>query len=505
MKTRKNILQAIIFVCLVIVFGIAVRTWSLERPSAMGDPLTAESLGEVSRPVQAIGSLPGEGTADVWPVLCTVAGHLDSLETSSGLGGKQDGAQDPAVENTFDLPLHLKSFDQAIETIVQSHWDQTLIEGVFKAKVAELRPQVEAAKSPAEVRELLESALASLGQSHYGVIPSGAYANMEERERRGGAGYSGMTLRFAGGEILVTAVRGESPAAVAGIQMGWKFLGVESMDVEAIVKQAQELVDTSTMRLETAVSLVANQVASGPEGGVLDLKFENNEGSVVEVEVVLGKPVGNPAKFGNLPVVPVEFRADRLPEDVGYVTFNAFLDAPRVMRQFNEAIETYRDAKGLVIDLRGNMGGLMVLTMGMCGWFVDEPVELGTMTMRGATMNLRLNPRQPKFDKPVAVLIDAVSISAAEVMAGGMQDAGTARVFGERSAGLVLPSNVTRLANGDGLQYAMSDYHSLSGRSLENDGVVPDVEVVVDQAALRRGVDPVLEAAVQWIVQQGQE
>lgn len=505
MKTPKNLLQAIIFGCLVIILGIAIRTWSLEHPTSTGDQVTAKRFRDVARPGEMIRSTTGTGAVDIWPALCTVAGHLRSPETDGCEDVPQGEQQDPATEAAFDLALHLKSFDQAIETVIQSHWDQELIEGVFKSKVAELRPQLESAKNPGEIRAILETALESLGQSHYGVIPAAAYANMEERERRGGAGFSGMTLRFVGGEILVTAVRSESPAALAGIQMGWKFLGVESMDVDAIVRQAQEMVDTSTMRLETAVSLVANQVASGPEGGKLKLKFENSEGSTVEAEVVLGEPVGNPAKFGNLPVVPVEFRSDRLPENVGYVTFNAFLDAPRVMRQFNEAIETYRDSKGLVIDLRGNMGGLMVLTMGMCGWFVDEPVELGTMTMRGATMNLRLNPRQPKFDKPVAVLIDAVSISAAEVMAGGMQDAGTARVFGERSAGLVLPSNVTRLANGDGLQYAMSDYHSLSGRSLENDGVVPDVEVVVDQAALKRGVDPVLEAAVQWIVQQGQE
>jgi carboxyl-terminal processing protease len=219
----------------------------------------------------------------------------------------------------------------------------------------------------------------------------------------------------------------------------------------------------------------------------------------------MGPPVGQASKFGNLPEVAVEFRAQRLPENIGYLSFNAFLDAPRVMREFTKAIETFRDAEGLVIDLRGNMGGLMVLTMGMCGWFVEEPVDLGKMQMRGTALNLKLNPRSPRYEKPVAVLIDAVSISAAEVMAGGMQDAGTARLFGQRTAGLVLPSNVVRLANGDGLQYAMSDYHSLSGRTLEIEGVKPDVEVPLDQTVLSRGVDPVLEAAVQWIIATGRK
>ena len=101
-------------------------------------------------------------------------------------------------------------------------------------------------------------------------------------------------------------------------------------------------------------------------------------------------------------------------------------------------------------------------------------------------------------------MIDEASISAAEVMAGGMQDAGTAKLFGSRTAGLVLPSNVVRLSNGDGLQYAMSDYHSLSGRTLEIEGVKPDVEIEVNRESLQEGTDPVLEAAIQWIKSQQQ-
>jgi carboxyl-terminal processing protease len=404
----------------------------------------------------------------------------------------------------FDRDLHLASFDQVVETISQSHWDLELIATVFRPKAAELREILASAETIGEYRGLVEQLLGSLKQSHFGLIPAQAYSQMEARDRRGGSGYSGLTVRYIAPDFLITDVRPDSPAHQAGVRCGWKLVATEPADQEAMLEQAAELVATSTLRLETAASLVAQQYLSAPAGRTVEVKFVDWEGQTREIQWVMGPPAGQASKFGNLPEVAVEFRSHRLPENVGYLSFNAFLDAPRVMREFTQAIETFRDAEGLVIDLRGNMGGLMMLTMGMCGWFVTEPVELGKMQMRGTALNLKLNPRDPRYDKPVAVLIDAVSISAAEVMAGGMQDAGTARLFGQRTAGLVLPSNVVRLANGDGLQYAMSDYHSLSGRTLEIEGVTPDVEVPLDQMTLRRGVDPVLEAAVQWIITMGQ-
>ncbi len=430
----------------------------------------------------------------------SVWGQVETAEEAE-VAGQDEGDEQPS----FDRALYLKSYDEVVQTISESHWDTALIEQSFLPKAAELREMVAEAKAPAQYREAVETLLASLKQSHFALIPASTYSTREAREARGGAGFSGLTIRYAAPDFLVTEVREDSPAFLAGVRPGWKLTGTEHATPAEMVAQAEELIATSTLRLETAAALIAQQYASGAEGQKLRLDCENLAGEAVDVEFELGAPVGLASKFGNLPEVAVEFRSQQLPGNVGYLSFNAFLDAPRVMREFTAAIEKYRDADGLVIDLRGNMGGLMMLTMGMCGWFVEEPVELGTMQLRGTKLNLRLNPRSPRYDKPVAVLIDEVSISAAEVMAGGMQDAGTARLFGQRTAGLVLPSNVVRLANGDGLQYAMSDYHSLSGRTLEIDGVTPDVEIPRDRAALQSGTDPVLAAAVEWILQQGKQ
>ena len=414
----------------------------------------------------------------------------------------QEAMEAKTDEPEFDLAVFLKSFDEVVQTISESHWDTELIEQQFRPLAAELREKAAQAKSAREVRETIEELLASLKQSHFGLIPGSAYEEREARERRGGSGFSGLTVRFVESDLLVTDVRPGSPAFEAGVRPGWKLLATEPADKQRILEQAQEILATSTLRFETAAALVAQQYIGAPEGRSIKLQMEDLTGTHQEIQFEMGPAVGRPSKFGNLPEVPVEFRSRLLDENVGYISFNAFLDAPRVMKEFTKSIDDYRSADGLVIDLRGNMGGLMMLTMGMCGWFVEEPVDLGKMSMRGTVLNLRLNPRSPRFDRPVAVLIDEASISAAEVMAGGMQDAGTAKLFGSRTAGLVLPSNVVRLSNGDGLQYAMSDYQSLSGRTLEIEGVKPDFEIQVNRQSVQDGTDPVLSAAIQWIKSQ---
>jgi len=170
------------------------------------------------------------------------------------------------------------------------------------------------------------------------------------------------------------------------------------------------------------------------------------------------------------------------------------------MDAFGKAIRDCRDCEGLIIDLRGNPGGLGAMAMGMAGYLVDKPgLRLGTMYMRDAPLNFVINPRQPGFKGPVAVLIDGSSASTSEIFAGGLKDLKRARIFGTRSARAALPSVIERLPNGDGFQYAIANYISEGGQTLEAAGVQPDVEVKLTREALLDGHDPVIDAALEWI------
>jgi carboxyl-terminal processing protease len=184
---------------------------------------------------------------------------------------------------------------------------------------------------------------------------------------------------------------------------------------------------------------------------------------------------------------------------VGYLALNAFLDPNHVMPVFNRFVEDHLDAPGMVIDLRGNGGGVGWLATGMAGWLVDEQAHLGVMSTRETDLKLIIEPRPRTYSGPIAILVDRLSASAAEIFTGGLQDLGRARVFGSVTAGAALPSTFERLANGDGFQCAFSHYVSLGGAVLEGNGISPDVVIEHDQQALLAGRDPVVEAALEWL------
>ena len=222
--------------------------------------------------------------------------------------------------------------------------------------------------------------------------------------------------------------------------------------------------------------------------------------------LALGQPRGVLAGFGNLAPMPVRFEARRTGASgkTEYVRLTVFLDLVRVMDGFGKAVMSCVDpadpCDGMIIDLRGNPGGIGAMAMGMAGWLVNRPDQrLGTMQMRDAALKFFINPRLPWYGGKVAVLIDGSSASTSEIFAGGLQDLHRARIFGTRSAAAALPSVITRLPNGDGFQYAVANYISEGGNVLEGHGVTPDVEVKLTRGALAAGRDPVIDAALDWI------
>jgi carboxyl-terminal processing protease len=188
----------------------------------------------------------------------------------------------------------------------------------------------------------------------------------------------------------------------------------------------------------------------------------------------------------------------------GYIRFNYFLNLQHVMESFGGAVKACQNCGGMIVDLRGNPGGIGAMAMGMAGYLLKMPgLRLGTMYMRDAQLNFVVNPRLPSFAGPVAILMDACSASTSEIFAGGLQDLGRARVFGSKSAAAALPSVIERLPNGDGFQYAVGNYVSAGGKALEGEGVKPDVEIKLTRATLLAGHDAVVDAALSWIEKDG--
>ena len=342
--------------------------------------------------------------------------------------------------------------------------------------------------------------IAELDKSHFGIIPSRLYEDVDQATAGGPQeGTAGIDVRAVDGRALVTVVEGDAPAAARGVQPGWEILAVGDVEMRPKLAALGDEFAGKTTREFILARAVTSRLA-GEIGDSVRVLFLDGADREIELHLPLVEPKGNRMGLGNLPKQYVRIRTERLAAGVGYIAFNFFLDPGRVMGAFNEAMAAYMDAPGVIIDLRGNIGGIGGMAMGMAGWFIEEQgLELGTMYMREGEINFAVTPRPETYPGPLAVLIDGLSASTSEILVGGLKDLGRARTFGTPTAGAALPSMIEKLPNGDGFQYAIANYISEGGEVLEGVGVTPDEPCPPAREALLAGGDPALDAALAWI------
>lgn len=394
-----------------------------------------------------------------------------------------------------DRALQLASFEHAWSRIRDTYPDPGFRGLDWEAVGAELRPRAAAARDAAELRPVLEALFARLGDSHFAVIPGGlAPEDVATEPVAAGAGEVGLDLRLLDDGLVISRVTPGGPAEVAGLRPGLLLRAVGGLSIDALLA---ELSGEDARRAARGLVLAR---LSGPVGSEVALEVEDGAGQVRTVQVERRDSGAPWVALGSLPRVPVHFSATTLPGPVGLVHFDVFMEP--VPLYFTAAMERLiaEGVSGVVLDLRGNPGGVAPMAMGMAGhFFAERGKSLGTLRFREATWNLIVNPRAARFDGPLAVLVDGLSASTSEILAAGLQKLGRARVFGEPSAGMALPSTWERLPNGDLIQFVTGDYLAPDGARVERAGVTPDALAPLTRAALLLGQDPALDAALAWI------
>ena len=417
------------------------------------------------------------------------------------------------VEQPIAPELAAATFDDVWTTVRDTHFDPTLNGVDWDAVRDELRPAAAAATTQPELRAVIGDMLERLGQSHFGLLPRSMLPPLDGDEAEVEAeddGDLGFDVRSRGGAMLVTRVAPAGPAGAAGVRPGWILARLDGLDLGARIAEIEDVPDPRARRYAsfTAYQLVASHML-GPIGSEVECVFEDAGGRSVELALQRKKREAVADNLGTtLPTFFLHFDSDILERDgkrIGTIHFtNWFLP---MMEPINDAVDRMRGCDGIVLDLRGNTGGVAAMTMGVAGHFFEERTDFGSMTTQTGVMNFRAlpqkvnakNERVQPFTGPLAILIDDITGSASEVFAGGLQSIGRARVFGETSAGAVLPAVTEPLPNGDVLLHAIGDFKTATGELLEGVGVVPDVSVPLTRETLLADGDPVLEAAVDWI------
>ncbi|MFM7186182.1 MAG: S41 family peptidase, partial [Armatimonadota bacterium] len=401
---------------------------------------------------------------------------------------------------TFDgltKAQRIRTFETIWSRVKTRHWDARKVGANWDAVRKAYRPRVEKEQSNSAFYTLMQQMVGELGQSHFGVIPPEADVTSEAQSVTHGTGWHGMHIRNVYNEPVVVEVERDSPAAQAGVKAGWV---IEKVGDTAVRERLKKIFTVKARAGLTNVMFAsaASQMTKGPIDTAIKYAFRDASDKLVELDITCVQTPGETASFGNLTDVPTTLQTTVIEGDILVIRFNIWLLTP-LMAQIREAILGHADAKGMIIDLRGNPGGVGMMASGLAGMFMPKgknKLSLGDMNMRASQLHFAINPQPPFYRGPIAVLIDEMSLSTSEVFAGGMQDIRRAVIVGRTTGGMVLPSNIESLDGGLKFQYAIADFKTPKGVLLEARGVIPDVPVRLTRQSLNGDQDPMITAAV---------
>ena len=399
------------------------------------------------------------GLLTVGPVRASDTASL-TIATDAGLAASPSGIP-TSVQNSERVRLNQRVFDQVWNEVRRGYYDPTIHGLDWRAVRETYRPQALAATGDGSLYRILDRMLDLLDDDHAGVSPPAAARRQDLlRERHP---VMGVTLHPEhDGVYRIERVRSGSPAEEAGIRVGWRLRpddNVWSPDLDVV------------------------------EGEAVSLKFLDDTGVRHDVTVV-------PREMDGLPA----FVADRSRRDVLVLRIEGF--EPGLGRWMGEQLAGLPAETDVVLDLRANPGGLLMEADAVLSCFLPDRRLWATRTSRsGKASPLRVRPACGSLDtpasNPLAVLVDKSSRSAAELTPAALQEAGRAVIVGEKTAGAVLISMDTELADGGRMTLSRADFVTRGGVRLEKRGVAPDILVADAGEPVSSGrVDSALEAAV---------
>ncbi len=306
---------------------------------------------------------------------------------------------------------------------------------------------------PVDEKQLMENAINGMLTSldpHSSYMNPKAYKDMQVTTR-GEFGGLGIEVTMENGVIKVVSPIDDTPASKAGIQPGDLIFALDGQPVMGLT--LQEAVDKMRGKAGAPIKISIRRAA------VKD-----------PIDVTLTREV-----------IKVKSTKYHLEADVGYIRVTSFteqstsgvLDAIEKMKK-----ESGGKIKGYVLDLRNNPGGLLDQAISMCDAFMDKG-EIVSVKARKAEDLQRWNakPGDVANGLPLVVLVNGGSASASEIVAGALQDQRRAIILGTRTFGKGSVQTIMQVTGGGAIRLTTALYFTPSGRSIQKEGIKPDIEV----------------------------
>ncbi|HEX8288236.1 MAG TPA: S41 family peptidase [Pyrinomonadaceae bacterium] len=429
-----------------------------------------------------------------------------------------------------DEQNRLNAFYFAWETIKNNYFDQTFSGLNWDNIKKEYEPRVLTARNDAQLHNLLQEMINRLNRSHFVIIPPEVYkaiekvkaevkakedrpvsekdeAENEESDEDEDSFFEtdenskfgiGVDLRLINDQFVIARVEKNSAAEKAGLKTGYVLERINAVALSDLLKNVEIYYANGKNIKRQLPAQVTGWFLNGTEDSEVELSYSNEIGQSKSLKIKREKLLGETISIGkNFPEQYLKYESAALNEDVGYVKFNLF--ALPVIEKFCASLSELKDKKALIIDLRGNSGGVLGTMVGLSGMLTDKSIDLGTQIYRIGSENMIAFTKAKNYKGKVVLLVDNQTASAAEVFASALQENNRALVVGEKTAGEALPSVSVELPTGAFLLYPIANFKTHNGNYLEGKGVEPNFVVALDKKSLLAGTDNQLEKALSVI------
>jgi carboxyl-terminal processing protease len=361
--------------------------------------------------------------------------------------------------------------------IIGEAWDTILNDYVDKDKV-DLN-----ALSSSAIKAMLES----IHDPYASYFDAAEYKMIEQMNLQGIYGGIGAVVTIRDGQLTVIAPIAGAPAEKGGIKPGDKILKIDGNS-------------TQGMSLEEAVLKV-----HGDPGSKVTLEVLHQGEETPITLVITREEINLPSVYPEIiqgnstPTTTPAPTVTPLPSGIALITITYFSE-----RTGNETVSALKDmlasgAKGIVLDLRDDPGGILDSAVTVASQFLKEGIVLYSLDGSGKKESWEVNAGGLAIDLPLAVLVNGNSASASEVVAGALQDYGRAPLIGNQTFGKGSVDHFRQLSDGSAIYISIGRWYTPNGRQIEGNGLTPDIVVDRTEQDIQQGKDPQLDRAIEYI------
>ncbi len=344
------------------------------------------------------------------------------------------------LETNQEHVSYQKLFDNTWNEIKNNYYDASLNRQIWYRWKEHYKGKI---KTEADAKVAIDTMLASLND------PYSKYMDKEEFSEQNSSIASkivgiGVNIASVSGKITIMNVMDGSPAQNANLQANDIIFAVDGKEISGM-----------------PISDVANLV-KGKENSTVDITIlRNNEKFTKKIT------------RKEIKIKTVKTTIDK---NIGYIQISTFVSVT-TPNDFLDALEKTQNTDGLIIDLRGNTGGLLPNAVFIANLFIPEGNIVSIVGRDGYKFDINAQDLDFKINKPLIILVDGNSASASEILSGALKDYNKAILLGTKTYGKGMVQKIIPLQNNTGLNLTIAKYLTPKGNDINKKGIEPDYKV----------------------------